>query len=502
MALRLFDIVKFLECSASSKFSALQALVCSQRSALFRVWLSFILRSTSKSSHFNMSVNSGPEGEALARLQLIAMSRSWIDNSREPSFREGESTDVPDQVSPIRKIQHKQSRVHSREEMQNQLEATDQPSQPSHGRQSSPAPTPTRTSDPHLAQDEPDSDANTDGMDSDSGPIMRKRRGPARGLKIASLPPGQRVDIFVNDHGQPCNDETSQLMTWIGTLACASSNLPCNYTDWRKIPMEKKDDAWKKIKENFDLTDDTKAWALQKLNDRWRDFKFDLKAKIYNRYTTYEERVLNRDKRVPLEQWLDLLHLWDTDSFQAMCTRNKDNRSKLKMGHTAGKRSFAQIRERKHKENPDGVPPSRLEFFMETHTRKDGSPVDSTSQEKMKRMSDKLKEKPEEEQRDMAVHEEIFSDEMGDDIHGRERLAGVVIRPKGTSNKKIVVFIQENAELRSEVRDLKERLAKQGEEISSMRSDFNELMQFVRGNTSASMQSTEASNHGDGPSQL
>ncbi|XP_043700332.1 uncharacterized protein LOC122651062 [Telopea speciosissima] len=268
--------------------------------------------------------------------------------------------------------------VHPSGEMQSQSVAVEQPSRM---RQSDTPPT--RVSDPYMTQENADSDASLGGMDSDSAPRMIRRRGRARGLKIESLPPGQKVQVSVNEYGQPSSEETAQLMTWIGLLARDTSLLPCNYPDWRKMPKEYKENAWNKIIEKFSIDDDSKKWAFCKLNDRWRDFKRDLKRNIYDRYTVHQDRVLNRDERVPMEQWLDLLRMWDSESCKAMCRRNKINRSKLRMKHTAGKRSFAQIREMKRMEHPDGVPPSRMELFFETHLKKDGSAVDSTSEEKI-----------------------------------------------------------------------------------------------------------------------
>ncbi|XP_043714894.1 uncharacterized protein LOC122663275 [Telopea speciosissima] len=384
------------------------------------------------------------------------------------------------------------NQVHPRGEMQSRSVAVEQPSCVQQS-----GPVLTTSSGPQLTQDNPDSNASINGMDSDFAPstIRRRGRGPAKGHKIASMPPGQKVEILMDEYGQPCGEETSQLMTWIGTIARNTLLLPCNYTDWRKVPKQYKEAAWNKLKEKFNLNDEFKMWAIRKINDRWRDFKCHLKDNIYDRYSTYEDRVQHRDERVPVEQWLDLLRMWDSEHFKAMCERNKTNRSKQHTCHTAGKRSFAQLRERKRKEHPDGVPPSRLELFIDTHTRMDGSPIDIASGEKMAQMLSRLNERPEETRGDKAVHEEIFTEVMGDDTHGWGHLsgAGICLRDYKTS-RKYAAYYWENAELRSEVEALNAK-------ISSMQSQFNTLMQLVM-SKEVGTQNKEVSNHEDRSSHM
>ncbi|XXG46916.1 hypothetical protein AAC387_Pa02g1646 [Persea americana] len=65
----------------------------------------------------------------------------------------------------------------------------------------------------------------------------------------------------------------------------------------------------------------------------------------------------------------------------ARSRRNSRNREARTMSHTAGTKSFAQIRDEARARNPDGQAPDRIEMFQKTHTRRDGQLVDQVSED-------------------------------------------------------------------------------------------------------------------------
>ncbi|XP_042486511.1 uncharacterized protein LOC122066737, partial [Macadamia integrifolia] len=176
-----------------------------------------------------------------------------------------------------------------------------------------------------------------------------------------------------------------------------------------------------------------------------------------------------------------------------MCTRNKTNREELRTSHTAGKQSFAQVRENKRKEHPDGVPPTRLQLYKVTHTRKDGSPINDIVEQNMEKMDAELEKKSAEEQMDNDVHEDIFTKVMGPAGHGWVHLMGRGVSPKDWRHlsQDIAEIRRENVELRSEVKYLREHNTKHEELISTMQSQLNMLMQIVIGKQQDGAQNIE-----------
>ena len=51
---------------------------------------------------------------------------------------------------------------------------------------------------------------------------------------------GGKLNIEVNELGQPIMLETSTLASHLGVLARDGSLLPLNYTDWRHVPKHYK----------------------------------------------------------------------------------------------------------------------------------------------------------------------------------------------------------------------------------------------------------------------
>lgn len=74
------------------------------------------------------------------------------------------------------------------------------------------------------------------------------------------------------------------------------------------------------MQSKFDINPICKDWALKSLGRKWKDWKAKLKIAHYNTHATNEERIADRDERVPLDQWEALVSYWSSAEGE-VCSR-------------------------------------------------------------------------------------------------------------------------------------------------------------------------------------
>ncbi|OMO75205.1 hypothetical protein CCACVL1_16302 [Corchorus capsularis] len=225
--------------------------------------------------------------------------------------------------------------------------------------------------------------------------LKRKKRGrgPTRCLFLNDLADGERIFVHINEYGQPVGPEASKLSSFLGTVARNGHRAPLNFVHWRAMPDSYKEDMWEYVQTKFDMDPSGKAWVLQSIATKWRDWKADLKATYYDTLKTDEERLMVKDPRVVPEQWPSLIEYWNSDETKKRCATNRANRLKSKAVHTSGTKSYARIREEERKNRPDGKEPTRAELYVLTHTRKNGQPVDEKAAEFISKIQERAAKK-------------------------------------------------------------------------------------------------------------
>ncbi|KAJ4969131.1 hypothetical protein NE237_015832 [Protea cynaroides] len=306
----------------------------------------------------------------------------------------------------------------------------------------------------------------------------RGKKGLTMAHNISRMPEGHKYSIILNKLSQLCNGtNTSELVTWTGTLARKNYTLPVTFPSWPDVPQPLKEDGWKQINAKFDIPDSGKNWALEKLNGRWKGYKYYLKTDFYEKYDSDAERKANIDlQRMSKEQWDVMFKFWGKEENQAIVERNRNNKKKQKMRHTIGATSFPVMRDDMHIADPNQLPPSRIELFERTHTsKKTGAPIDPISTERLVAFKDCLDKESEESRLDKAVHESIFIDVMGRDCHGRVSLMRLGITPKelyGTQEMHQQTQAQELMELIEENKIWKEKVGAMEEKMGEMQSQM------------------------------
>uniref|UniRef100_K3ZQ58 Uncharacterized protein n=1 Tax=Setaria italica TaxID=4555 RepID=K3ZQ58_SETIT len=174
----------------------------------------------------------------------------------------------------------------------------------------------------------------------------RRGRGSTLCLKIWTMPEGVRIPVSLNDLGQPIGNEAATLSYFLGTIARDVTLAPLTYTDWRGFPEKNKDVMWHLVNLKFVIAPIGEIWAMKALGKKWKDWRATLKHERYDVHETDEERLADRDARVPEEQWKCLVAYWGTEKAKAASARCRALRARQPVHkHRAGSKSYARIRE-------------------------------------------------------------------------------------------------------------------------------------------------------------
>ncbi|XP_058746107.1 uncharacterized protein LOC131618975 isoform X1 [Vicia villosa] len=235
------------------------------------------------------------------------------------------------------------------------------------------------------------------------------------------------------------------------------------------------------------------------LNEKWRQWKGDLKAMAYDPSKTEEEVASTiPDSRVDKDQYRELVHYWFSDDGQKISKINKQNRAKFEDVHCMGTKSLPKFIDEKMKKSK-GVLPNRQEIYVETRTRKDGSIVNEKAAkliEDLNKYNNEVgpSQSTQNMQGSMPWKDDTFSKVQGAAKKGRVRCMG-----KFPKSKKSKVYVSENEELRDRVKHMEGLLANVITLIQNKFSgqDVNDIIQAASQFPDAS----SAHNHLNSPSQ-
>ncbi|KAH0764731.1 hypothetical protein KY285_000602 [Solanum tuberosum] len=228
--------------------------------------------------------------------------------------------------------------------------------------------------------------------------------------------------VLLNNNNQPVGptkDVVVELSSFLGTLVRNATLCPLEILDWRY--MDTKDDLWTYTQEKYAITDDAKEWALEVIGSAWRRHKFDLKKLCYKPCTSHEVLMAKRPPYVPECQLKELLKYWDSDKHKKMSETNTKNRKKLKNPHTAGKISFALVRNNLEKKKETFV--SLKELFVVTRTRHPERLYKDTNEDTISKIAE-MEEIEKQQSVDGSESVDAFSSVMGPEHPGRLRLYG------------------------------------------------------------------------------
>ncbi|KAM1034204.1 hypothetical protein ACFX2J_037461 [Malus domestica] len=194
----------------------------------------------------------------------------------------------------------------------------------------------------------------------DERPRMTCRAQAPRGINRPHWAPNGTKEVMkFNEKGQPVEPPhiVARFSRFLGMLSQEASYFLINVVDWRHFYKgSNMDRAWQRIKGTLDWTNEItlelepkiRRVCEMKMNDRWKDYKANLKKAYYTPclHSPSTKRFHCQDGRVNQGQWKLLVQLWDTGDAQ---------------------------------EQVNGSKPDCITFFTLTHTRKNGELVDARS---------------------------------------------------------------------------------------------------------------------------
>ncbi|CAL5405860.1 unnamed protein product [Camellia sinensis] len=184
----------------------------------------------------------------------------------------------------------------------------------------------------------------------------KKGRGKSRSLALLKIKSqGKRLDVEIcRITGNPLGPWSDKFTTELGIVT--TQFAPQNVPKWSFISHEDKETLIAYLREGFIFSNEPYAIAsilgMKKL--RYKTYRFNLRQH-FRSFPTMESALANPHEDIEKEVWLYLCQLWDDKTYQIIvehtsatvveekCQKNKENRFKLKVLHTAGSKAFRKV---------------------------------------------------------------------------------------------------------------------------------------------------------------
>lgn len=88
-----------------------------------------------------------------------------------------------------------------------------------------------------------------------SNGIQKKVRGHTVKSTTWKMSGDTKIVVTFNKFGKPVGEEGNELMQFLGTLVRMADHVGIQYDDWRKFPIQKKEDMYSivKVSENYNI---------------------------------------------------------------------------------------------------------------------------------------------------------------------------------------------------------------------------------------------------------
>ncbi|XP_042963797.1 uncharacterized protein LOC122297717 [Carya illinoinensis] len=275
------------------------------------------------------------------------------------------------------------------------------------------------------------------GEDTPTGTVQnqaqkRRGRGPAKCTEFEKWRKHGKVLLKINTgKTAPCCSNANMFttrVTWIVKHHCDMS-----YARWSDVPQAHKDELIDRVRGDFELDwelENHRLTVTKQLRKRFNAFHHELHS-IYLSYGSHEEALASGTERVSPLVWVKLCTRWGSEAFKKISNKNRENRKKLLINHTAGRKSFVRILEEKRAESANLV-----DFFKETHwSKKNSKFITAATEDKYKDMVGKL-DTLEPEQRTSEAAAGVFKEVLGS-RPGYARGLGEMVIPESTRQRSL-----------------------------------------------------------------
>ncbi|CAO2825126.1 unnamed protein product [Amaranthus hypochondriacus] len=199
--------------------------------------------------------------------------------------------------------------------------------------------------------------------------------------------------VPLNKLFQPVKKAGSIFNRFLSDVAKRPALCPINYKDWRLVPQYFKKKIITYIRANFLLLNSKKVddKVLSSIGEKLRQYKRTLRMTYINDKTTKEElynlpsaesgfeNERTRPRGIGDAMWHEFVDLCFTDKFKKFSENGKMARAMVLHPQTSGSRTYAINRDMFFKEH--GRDPGAIEFFIDTHEKKDGTFLEPITQQ-------------------------------------------------------------------------------------------------------------------------
>ncbi|CAL5399944.1 unnamed protein product [Camellia sinensis] len=212
------------------------------------------------------------------------------------------------------------------------------------------------------------SDTSSTHCNTDVGTSKGKRgRGKSRSLKLAKLKnQGVRLPIQIcKVSGRPYGEASEKFTSELGIVT--RQFAPQNVPSWTDISEEDKETLVAYLQEGFKFTNEPYAIEsiLNLMHDRYKSYRHDLRQR-FRSFPTMESALADPPENMEKETWKFLCEKWSDKDYKVRCGKNKLNREKLKVLHTAGSKAFRKV-QYDERDRGTGEELGLVELYKKTH---------------------------------------------------------------------------------------------------------------------------------------
>ncbi|XP_020224569.1 uncharacterized protein LOC109806542 isoform X2 [Cajanus cajan] len=303
---------------------------------------------------------------------------------------------------------------------------------------------------------------------------------------VFEMPPGQRIVVPFDGQLRAYGEAATLLSGACGRIVTDSKNIPINFDSWPKVPKSYKDDCFNILKTKFHFQASesvARRYCLLTMSRKYRNGKLKLWTHAFDPSLSREQLIAKAPYGIPNDQWLSFIDNHLKPEYQELCRKNAVVRQRQTVPHTSGAKLLS--RKQHEMELELGRSVSRVELYLATHKKKDGSYVN----EEARTIGEKLTEEISKSANSTEIAtNDALAKVLGLDHSGRVRCLGLGgLHSVAFQSSVRFSDVAESSRLKEEVISLKTKLAASEENVKTLQTVMLTYIQMKEGHIPAEL---------------